>query len=65
MKVLAIIAIVLICLLVIAAQHLFNKWIREDLKSNPLAIFGVLGIIVSMAILGVTIYNAVLIFGCQ
>ena len=65
MKTLAIIAIVLICLLVLAFQHLLNWLIRTKNPDGSNMIFGILGIVVSVAILATTIYNAVLIFGCQ
>lgn len=62
MKTLAVIAVVLICLLVIGSQHLFNEWIRKDLGETPLPLFGVLGIVLSLLLLWATIYNAVVIF---
>lgn len=62
MVTLATIGLVLICLLVVGLQHLFNYWIRQDMHDTPLPILGVFGILISLLVLGITIYNSILIF---
>ncbi len=61
MEKLAIIAVVLICFLCMSLQHLFNKWIRKGTDDGEVG--GWIGIIISYVILGLTIYNAIFIFG--
>lgn len=62
MKSLAVVAVVLICLLVVGLQHLFNYFLRQDISETPLPIVGAVGILMSLIILFMTIYNIVLIF---
>ncbi len=60
MKVFAIIAVVLICLIVLGLQHIANWMFRED--DEPKLVLGFLIEVISIIILLVTIYNATIIF---